>query len=113
MTRLPPADLEINFLFQQIISLVRDDGRDLSLRQLAVLAVCIDAKQPQTVRGLAKHLGIAKPAVTRAADRLEAAKFVRRKPDPGDRRSVLIVPSPAGRRFHARFFEAKAARGRA
>lgn len=113
MKRTPPvSENPVDLLFDRVVALVHLKDRDFSLRQLAVLAICVDAQEPPTVRGLARHLGIAKPAVTRAINRLEAAKLVRRKPDPSDRRSILIVPSPAGRRFHARFFETETDSGR-
>ena len=49
---------------------VRRDGPDLSARQMAVLMTIYLADPPHTVRGLSEGLNIAKPAVTRALDRL-------------------------------------------
>ena len=42
------------------------------------------------MRGLAAGLAIAKPAVTRAVDRLEHLGLVRRLPDRDDRRSIIV-----------------------
>ncbi|MCG8442703.1 MAG: MarR family transcriptional regulator [Caulobacterales bacterium] len=55
--------------------------------------------EPHTVRGLAKALNIAKPAVVRALDTLGELDFVRRKRDEADRRSVLIKPTVRGSVF--------------
>lgn len=78
-----------------LLSLVRTD-RDLTLRQLAVLLILTDPDAPRTVRGLASHLKIAKPAVSRCLDVLDAEKLARRGKDPEDRRSVLASATPLG-----------------
>jgi DNA-binding MarR family transcriptional regulator len=39
---------------------------------------------------LARYTGLTSGATTAMLDRLEKAKFIRRKPNPGDRRGVLI-----------------------
>ena len=51
------------------------------------------------MRGLAAQLNMSKPAVTRALDRLQDLDFVRRKRDPDDRRSVLVVRTVNGAVF--------------
>ncbi len=89
----------IGTLRHAIVALVRRDEPDLSARQLGVFLTCYLDPQPQTVRGLAAALDISKPAVTRAVDRLAAFELVVRKPDPADRRSVLIARTPAGTAF--------------
>ena len=43
-----------------------------------------------------------RPAITRAADRLEDFGFVARRADPQDRRSVFIDATAAGRKFASR-----------
>ena len=87
----------IEILRDTIVGTVRRDGPDLSARQLAVLLVCRLDDPPHTVRGLAVTLNVFKPAITRAADRLEALGLAERRSDPRDRRSVLIVPTASGR----------------
>ena len=82
---------------------VRDLDPDLSARQMAVLLNVYLAPAPHTVRGLAATLGIAKPAVTRALDMLEAAKLVRRAPDLRDKRSVLIERTVKGAAYLGEF----------
>ena len=65
-----------------IVELVRRDGPDLSARQLGVFLTCYLETEAQTVRGLAAKLGVSKPAITRALDRLSEFDLVRRKTDP-------------------------------
>lgn len=78
---------------------VRDDGPDLSQRQLAVLLAVHTTPGPHTVRGMAAALNVSKPAITRALDRLGELDFVRRKTDQDDRRSVLAVTTQNGSAF--------------
>ena len=81
------------------VELVRRDGPDLSARQLGVFLTCYLEAEAQTVRGLAARLGVSKPAITRALDRLTEFDLVKRKTDPLDRRSVLVQRTPAGMAF--------------
>ena len=48
---------------------------------------------PLTPRQLAEHTGLTSGTVTGVIDRLESHGFVTRKPDPGDRRKVVVTPS--------------------
>src|SRR3954471_12501177 len=82
-----------------IVELVRRDGPDLSARQLGVFLTCYLEQEAQTVRGLAAKLGVSKPAITRALDRLSEFDLVRRKTDPLDRRSVLVQRTATGMAF--------------
>src|SRR5690242_16276930 len=82
-----------------IVELVRRDGPDLSARQLGVLLTCYLEPDAQTVRGLAARLGVSKPAITRALDRLSEFDLVKRKTDPLDRRSVLVQRTATGMAF--------------
>ena len=75
---------------------VRRDGPDLSARQMAVLTSVYLDPPPHTVRGLAEHLSISKPAITRALDRLSSLGLVRRKPDETDRRSIHVQRTVKG-----------------
>jgi len=68
----------------------------LTLRQLAILLTVCTEPAPQTVRGLALHLKIGKPVVSRSVNRLADMGLAARLPDPEDRRSVDISPTPAG-----------------
>ncbi|MCC8250616.1 MarR family winged helix-turn-helix transcriptional regulator [Saccharothrix luteola] len=88
----------------------RDFGRELSTAvvafheavgaRLGVTAVdqralaLIAGKGPLSAGELAKEINLTPGAVTGVADRLERAGLVRREPDPGDRRRVVITAIP-------------------
>ncbi len=75
---------------------VRSEAPDLTARQQAVLMTIALAPGPHTVRGLAEHLGVAKPAITRALDSLERLAFIRRLPDDRDMRSIFVERTGEG-----------------
>jgi DNA-binding MarR family transcriptional regulator len=75
---------------------LRPGAADLTSRQLAILMAVHTEEGPHTVRGLSGRFAIGKSAVTRALDTLSAADLVVRKPDPADRRSILVEGTPAG-----------------
>ncbi|MFN3314290.1 MAG: MarR family transcriptional regulator [Hyphomonas sp.] len=75
---------------------VRSEAPDLTARQQAVLMTIALAPGPHTVRGLAEHLGVAKPAITRALDALERLHFIRRLPDDTDLRSIFVERTADG-----------------
>jgi DNA-binding MarR family transcriptional regulator len=84
---------------EALVAMVRSDEPDLTDRQKCVfLKVYLD-EEGQTVRGLASYANISKPAITRALDRLQVFDLVRRRTDPADRRSVIVVRTPQGRQF--------------
>ena len=82
-----------------VVSLVRKEGPDLTARQLAVLLISYLEDGPHTVRGLAARLEVAKPAITRALDRLEQFDLAHRRQDPRDRRSIVVARTPEGQSF--------------
>ena len=100
MSQIQPARLT-NILRDTVVSLVRREGPDLTARQLGVLLICYLEDGPHTVRGLAARLAVAKPAITRALDRLEEFQFARRLQDPRDRRSIVVARTPDGDAFMA------------
>ena len=75
---------------------VRRDGPDLTARQLALMLTVYLKPLPHTVRGLSVELNIGKPAVTRALDALTKYSFVRRIPDPDDKRSIQVQRTVKG-----------------
>lgn len=93
-------NMELCALRGTLASMVGDEKQpDLTARQMCVaLQVYIDG-EAQTVRGLASRFNISKPAVTRALDRLGELDIIRRKVDPNDRRSVLVVRTLRGAKF--------------
>ncbi len=88
-----------------IVASVRHDAPGLSARQMSVLLTVYLTPPPHTVRGLAEHLKVTKPVITRAVDRLSELGMVRRKTDPDDRRSVLLQRTVKGSVFLREFGE--------
>ncbi len=84
---------------------VRRDAPDLSARQMAVLLTVYMTDPPHTVRGLAADLGVSKPAITRAVDRLSEFGLARRKTDPRDGRSVILQRTVKGSVYLSEFAE--------
>jgi DNA-binding MarR family transcriptional regulator len=84
------TDRLLQILLETYLSEIRSDHPDLTFRQLAIVLVVYQTSEPQTVRGLAKHMSIAKPTISRALDRLSEINLVRREPDPRDSRSIWV-----------------------
>lgn len=95
----PDADDVLDPLHRLMRALIPGHGRDLTLRQLAVLLLVCDGGTPRTCCALAEMLAIPRPAMTRALDRLTALDLVRRETDPACRRNVLVQPTAQGRAF--------------
>jgi DNA-binding MarR family transcriptional regulator len=95
----PADDRLVDILRLTVAALVPDEGRDLPARQLAVFLICYLTSDKQTVRGLADQLRIPRASVTYALDRLEELDLAQRRPDPTDRRSVLVHQTARGNAF--------------
>ena len=91
------------FWHRVTLATVRSDAPDLSARQLAMLMSIYLEDGLHTVRSLAKHLGVAKAAISRATDSLCKLGFIERKPDYRDKRSVVLTRTPAGIHFLSEF----------
>ena len=96
-----------------IFDLVRDDERDLTARQMAVLLTVYLEPPPHTVRGLAAQLGVTKPVITRALDTMGRLGLVSRRRDANDRRNVLVHRTLEGALAVERLGDAIVARYRA
>jgi len=59
----------------------------------------IDGRDDGRVNDLAQDIAITVGATSKAVDRLEAAGWVSRRPNPANRRSSLLALTPAGRRL--------------
>jgi DNA-binding MarR family transcriptional regulator len=94
-----PPEIATALLREVILSLVRRDGPALSAHQLGVYLTCYTVDRDHTVRGLAAELGVSKSVITRALDKLSELDLARRRPDPADRRSVLVEHTEAGRQL--------------
>lgn len=75
---------------------VRDDGPDLSARQLALMLMVHRRSGPHTVKRLSIDLNISKPAITRALHALGHAGFVQRVHPDHDRRESHVRLTAAG-----------------
>jgi DNA-binding MarR family transcriptional regulator len=71
-------------------------GFDLSLPDWHVLSTLRNSG-PRTPGVLARYLELSSGAMTSRLDSLEGAGLVRRMPDPGDRRSVIVELTDEGR----------------
>ena len=81
---------------QVAIALVKDGEKDLTQRQMAILLIVYLETPPHTVRGLATHLGVTKPVITRALDTMGRMKLLSRRRDENDRRNVIISRTVEG-----------------
>jgi DNA-binding MarR family transcriptional regulator len=81
------------------LATVRENGADLSPRQITVLLTVYLEPPPHTVRGLAEKLGVTKPAITRALDTMGELKLLGRKRDEADRRNVVVHRTVEGALF--------------
>jgi DNA-binding MarR family transcriptional regulator len=60
------------------------------------------SQQPRRVTELAASEAVTQPAITLVVNRLEDRGWVQRRPDPGDRRAVLVTLTDAGRELFER-----------
>jgi DNA-binding MarR family transcriptional regulator len=72
----------------------------LRVRQYSVLTLVCDAPNGLSQRQLADILGLDPSQIVALIDELDAAGLVRRQPDPGDRRTRLVIATAAGKRRH-------------
>ncbi len=78
------------------------EARNLTVRQLALLGIVVDEDGPHHVRHLAAKLGVTKPVITRAVQKLGAKGLVeRRLQATDDRRDCVVAPTVAGRFLRA------------
>ena len=112
-----PAELRpsqaLHLWHDVVFDLVRDNERDLTARQMAVLLTVYLEPPPHTVRGLAAKLGVTKPVITRALDTMGKFELVSRRRDDSDRRNVLVHRTLAGALAVERLGDSIVARHRA
>lgn len=82
-----------------MLAQVRDEDPDLTTRQMAILLTIYLDPPPHTVRGLAAHLGVTKPVITRALDTMGIMGLVARRRDERDRRNVLVQRTVEGAEY--------------
>lgn len=84
---------------KSLLAQVRDDDPDLTIRQMTILLTIYLDPPPHTVRGLAQHLGVTKPVITRALDTMGILGLVSRRRDERDRRNVLVQRTVEGSEY--------------
>lgn len=83
----------------QIIKNSASSHYALTVRQLAILSILYDQAVEASIDYYSKTLKLSKPAVTKAINRLEELKLVKRKPNIQDGRKVIITPTPTGFKY--------------
>lgn len=109
---LPPdIDLGVEGAVERIMGLSRRLQRmmeetlaehDLTWGEWKLLGLLVHKGAPYRMSPgkLAEHLELSSGAMTNRLDRLEEAGFVKRLPDPDDRRGVKVELTPEGHKIH-------------
>jgi DNA-binding MarR family transcriptional regulator len=97
------ADFALFGWMDALVSYVRSGQPDLTNRQMALLMLVYLTPGPHTVRGLARHLGVSKPVVTRALNTLGTLGYLRRERDETDRRNIFVAKTNTGADFLGEF----------
>jgi DNA-binding MarR family transcriptional regulator len=92
---------EIGELYAIVLRIARrtNDSDEAMTATQRLALIEIEATGPIRLRTLAGRMDTTPATATRAVDALEEARFVVRKPDPCDRRGVLVDVTPRGRRW--------------
>lgn len=86
---------DLGALFGHLLRVGEDDDVSLTATQRGVLSGLFDVG-PLRLGALAGLIGSIDPTVSRAVDGLVAAGFAERRPDPDDRRAVIVAATEAG-----------------
>ena len=97
------ANFPLSTWMKTLVDYVRSGHPDLTNRQMALLLLVHLTNGPHTVRGLARGLGVSKPVVTRALNRLGALGYLRRQRDDSDRRNIFVLLTNEGAKFLEQF----------
>lgn len=95
-----------------LIDYVRSGEPDLTNRQMALMMLVYLTPGPHTVRGIASGLGVSKPVVTRALNKLGSLGYLQRERDEADRRNVFVRRTDEGADFLDEFGRLVAGRTR-
>ncbi len=93
----------LNQWMQTLIDYVRSGEPDLTNRQMALLMLVYLTPGPHTVRGIARGLGVSKPVVTRALNRLGSLGYLCRQRDDADKRNIFVARTDEGADFLDQF----------
>jgi DNA-binding MarR family transcriptional regulator len=116
-------DLEVEAIVERIMGLHRRlkrsmeetlAGFGLNYGEWKLLGALVHSDPPhrRSPGKLADHLGLSSGAMTNRLDRLEEAGFVRRLPDPSDRRGLLVELTDEGMQIWKDSVEAQAVKER-
>ncbi len=97
------SEVSLTGWMKALIAYVRSGEPDLTNRQMALLMLVYLTPGPHTVRGLARVLGVSKPVVTRALNRLGTLGYLRRQRDDTDKRNIFVARTAEGAEFLAEF----------
>ncbi|MFI2201628.1 MarR family winged helix-turn-helix transcriptional regulator [Streptomyces sp. NPDC020192] len=86
-------------LVQRLATVLAEEG--CSVEQWRVLSCAADG-QGHPMTEIADHALMPAPSLTKLVDRMVADNLVHRRPDPADRRRVLLYLTPRGRILHGR-----------
>jgi DNA-binding MarR family transcriptional regulator len=89
-----------------VVASVHDEAsreQKLSAAARQLLAVLEGAGEPLSPTEISERLLVTTASITSLVDTLERRKFVKRSPDPDDRRRILVTITPAGRKVVDRF----------
>jgi DNA-binding MarR family transcriptional regulator len=78
------------------VDLIHDEMLQVTPKELGLLLV-IEDNGPTRVKDLAGRVGLPLSTVSWTADKLVVRKLLSRKPDPGDRRAILLTLTRTGR----------------
>lgn len=113
VAEIPGIDLEVEGIVERINHLNKRIWRmlettlsefDLNVGEWRMLGELRSAGEPfhRSPGALAKRFDLTTGAITNRLDGLEEAGFVRRLPDPSDRRGVIVELTPKGRKIWER-----------
>jgi DNA-binding MarR family transcriptional regulator len=89
-------------LYGLVTLAIRGRARDVSLTSASTMST-LDRTGPLRLTELATIEGVAQPSMTALVTGLERSGYVERRPDPNDKRVVLVALTDAGRaHMHAR-----------
>ncbi|MEN3793794.1 MarR family winged helix-turn-helix transcriptional regulator [Fulvimarina sp. MAC3] len=91
------ASMEMARLFKRVMRIAVEldkelaQRHDLALTDLACLGFLESSEAPVTGRMIADHVGLSTGATTALLDRLERSSLIERRPNPADRRGIVIT----------------------
>lgn len=93
----------LNFWQRVSLRAMKEQGHDLSARQMSILLHIYLNNQQHTIKSISEQMGISKAAICRAVDALSALSLLKRKKDEQDRRNVYIQRTIQGSVFLSDF----------